>query len=397
MKHICRNLKSLTLTQFATFFVFSAAYNILLHPFRKFPGPRISAISRFPWIRDWLSGNLHRSVQEMHDAYGPIVRVAPDELSFIEASAWNDIYGIKSGKSFIRDPKWYANLTESQDDIIVANEAGHARFRKIFSPFFSDKSLRQNEVVITKNIDLLMEKLQAQIKDTDGVADMVKWYNWATFDIIGDLIYGESFDCLKNAEYHPWLAVVLQNIRLSSYVALMERYSFLKKPIMSLLPKSLLEKRNMHLAVIREKCARHVHSKVDHSIVGSLAGTNPPLTTGELEANLALMTMAGSETSATTMSAATYYLATNKIAASKASAEIRTAFSSEGEISWAAVQKLKYLTAVIKETLRLYPPTPVGLPRRVISEGEMVRGHFIPKDVRLFKRKSRKLTDKIRL
>lgn len=333
----------------------------------------------------------------MHDAYGPIVRVAPDELSFIEASAWNDIYGIKSGKSFIRDPKWYANLTESQDDIIVANEAGHARFRKIFSPFFSDKSLRQNEVVITKNIDLLMEKLQAQIKDTDGVADMVKWYNWATFDIIGDLIYGESFDCLKNAEYHPWLAVVLQNIRLSSYVALMERYSFLKKPIMSLLPKSLLEKRNMHLAVIREKCARHVHSKVDHSIVGSLAGTNPPLTTGELEANLALMTMAGSETSATTMSAATYYLATNKIAASKASAEIRTAFSSEGEISWAAVQKLKYLTAVIKETLRLYPPTPVGLPRRVISEGEMVRGHFIPKDVRLFKRKSRKLTDKIRL
>jgi cytochrome P450 len=333
----------------------------------------------------------------MHDTYSPIVRVAPDELSFIEASAWNDIYGIKSGKSFIRDPKWYANLTEGQDDIIVANEAGHARFRKIFSPFFSDKSLRQNETVITKNIDLLIEKLHAQIKDTDGAADMIKWYNWTTFDIIGDLIYGEPFDCLKNAEYHPWLAVVLQNIRLSSYVALMERYSFLKNPIMSLLPKSLLDKRNMHLAVIREKCARQAHSKVDHSIAGSLAITNPSLTTRELEANLALMTMAGSETSATTMSAATYYLATNKIAASTASAEIRAAFSSESEISWAAVQRLRYLTAVIKEILRLYPPTPVGLPRRVTSEGEMVMGHLIPKDVRSFKRKSRNLTDDIRL
>lgn len=59
----------------------------------------------------------------MHDKYGEVVRVAPDELSFINPGSWNDIYGIKSGKSFVRDPKWYANLTEGQDDIIVSNEA----------------------------------------------------------------------------------------------------------------------------------------------------------------------------------------------------------------------------------------------------------------------------------
>lgn len=58
----------------------------------------------------------------MHEKYGEVVRIAPDELSFISPGAWNDIYGIKSGKSFVRDPKWYANLTEGQDDIIVANE-----------------------------------------------------------------------------------------------------------------------------------------------------------------------------------------------------------------------------------------------------------------------------------
>lgn len=319
----------------------------------------------------------------MHEKYGPIVRVSPDELSFINASAWNDIYGNKSGKSFVRDPKWYANLTEGQDDIIVANEAGHSHFRKIFSPFFSDKALRQNESVIVRNIDLLVQKLQEHIKGTGGVADMVKWYNWATFDIIGDLIYGESFDCLKKADYHPWLAVVLQNIRLSSYVALMERYSFLKVIIMSLLPPHLLEKRNMHLDVIREKCGRRLDLKTtDHSIVSALAASDASLTKGELEANLALITMAGSETSATTMSAATYYLATNQGAASKVSEEVRSAFVNESDICWATLQRLPYLAAVIKETLRLYPPTPVGLPRRVISSGEVVCGHFIPTDVR---------------
>ncbi|CAJ0550030.1 Ff.00g099600.m01.CDS01 [Fusarium sp. VM40] len=361
--------------------VYSATYNAFFHPFSRVPGPRINSISRFPWIRDWLSGNLHKSVKKMHERYGEVVRIAPDELSFISPGAWNDIYGIKSGKSFVRDPKWYANLTEGQDDIIVANETKHAHFRKIFSPFFSDKSIRQNEPVIRRNIDLLVERLKDHIKGTDGVADMVKWYNWTTFDIIGDLLYGEPFDCLKNAEYHPWLAVVLQNIRLSSYIALMERYSFLKKLVMALLPQNLLEKRNMHLDVIRDKCRRHDGKGTDHSIVGSIDPANASLTEGELEANLALMTMAGSETSATTMSAATYYLATNETAASKVAEEIRSAFKGELDISWAAVQKLPYLNAVIKETLRLYPPTPVGLPRRVISKGETVIGHFIPKDM----------------
>lgn len=256
-----------------------------------------------------------------------------------------------------------------------------AHFRKTFSPFFSDKSIRQNESIIQANISLLVEKLRHHIKGTEGVADMVKWYNWTTFDIIGDLVYGETFDCLKNSEYHPWLAVVLQNIRLSSYVALMERYPSFKALVMAMLPRHLLEKRNMHLDVIRDKCRRRHGKPADHSIVSAIDPAAASLTTGELEANLALMTMAGSETSATTMSAATYYLSQSPDAASKAAEEVRSAFADEDDISWATVQKLPYLTAVMKETLRLYPPTPVGLPRRVISNGEMVSGHFIPKDV----------------
>jgi hypothetical protein len=33
------------------------------------------------------------SVKELHDAYGSVVRIAPDELSYNSPEAWQDIYG----------------------------------------------------------------------------------------------------------------------------------------------------------------------------------------------------------------------------------------------------------------------------------------------------------------
>lgn len=42
---------------------------------------------------------------------------------------------------------------------------------------------------------------------------MTKWYNWTTFDIIGDLAFGEPFGCLQDASYHPWVSLVFGSIK----------------------------------------------------------------------------------------------------------------------------------------------------------------------------------------
>lgn len=42
---------------------------------------------------------------------------------------------------------------------------------------------------------------------------MTKWYNWTTFDIIGDLAFGEPFGCLQDASYHPWVSLVFSSIK----------------------------------------------------------------------------------------------------------------------------------------------------------------------------------------
>ena len=90
--------------------------------------------------------------------------------------------------------------------------------------------------------------------------------------------------------------------------------------------------------------------------------------------------IAGSETTATTLSAVTYYLLKNPSAQARFVSEIRTHFSTYDEISSNRVGALPYFHAVINEAMRLYPPVPFGPPR--LSPGAWVDGAWVPKGVR---------------
>lgn len=92
----------------------------------------------------------------------------------------------------------------------------HALLRRQMSPGFSDRSLREQEKIVKGYVDLLIERLREQCVpahgDEDGAdaegrplsssrktaIDMRLWFNYATFDIIGDLAFGESFGCLEH-------------------------------------------------------------------------------------------------------------------------------------------------------------------------------------------------------
>lgn len=92
-----------------------------------------------------------------------------------------------------------------------------------------------------------------------------------------------------------------------------------------------------------------------------------------------LYSVAGSETTATFLSAVTYHLCRTPQAYGKLTKKIRETFRNYEDIQGHTAESLVYLKAIIDEALRIYPPVPVGLPR--ISPGETVDGHFVPKGV----------------
>lgn len=87
--------------------------------------------------------------------------------------------------------------------------------------------------------------------------------------------------------------------------------------------------------------------------------------------------VAGSETTATILSSVTYLLLKNPNKLARLVTEIRQV-ESEEELTIQKLSKMTYLTAVLNEALRWYPPVPVGVWREVPEGGATVAGHWVP-------------------
>ena len=81
------------------------------------------------------------------------------------------------------------------------------------------------------------------------------------------------------------------------------------------------------------------------------------------------------------LSGATYLLLAHPETKKKLEEEVRGAFASDEEITIESVSKLTYMLACLNETMRMYPPVPIGLPRVVPKGGDTIADQYVPEDV----------------
>ncbi|OJJ85332.1 cytochrome P450 [Aspergillus glaucus CBS 516.65] len=315
-------------------------YNLYLHPLSRYPGPRLAAISSLYYIYWTNNGQLHTKLKDLYDQYGDVVRIEPSSLVYRSAQPWKDIYGHR--KSFVKDDKFFTSSPNGPNIQTTFDDAGHARQRRLLLHSFPERALREQESIIQSYIAMLMQRLYEEVASYCEAVDISRWLTYTTFDIIGDLAFGESFDCLRDSDYHPCRNVLVYPL-----------FAFL---IAWIIPKSMKAKSDQYYQMSKDKVNRRLATK-----------TNRPDFT--------------SETTSTALSGCIYYLLTNSDVYHQLVNGIRETFRSQDDITILSSAKIPYLYCVLEETLRLYSPVPGIIPQRVPKGGAIIDGNFVPEGV----------------
>ncbi|KAF7922877.1 uncharacterized protein EAE97_011041 [Botrytis byssoidea] len=315
----------------------------------------ITAASRIPLSYWKFKGVLPYKLKELDEQYGDAVRVAPNFLDYNSSVAWEDIYGFVKAhhkKNFPRDLMERGVKVNPIKNIITADEENHRKFRRIQSHMFSEKALTSQEPLIQDYArQFISELVKFSSLNSDNSIDIGKWYNFATFDLIGDLAFGESFDCVKTGETNSWIDLIFQTIEINSLVnEAKKKYPILGALALFFVPKDLLGKYAHHDKLAREKAYRRLDAPRDipdfMSYIIKHNDTDKGMTREEIGENASILIIAGSET--------------------------------QEDLTLHALASSKYINAVLEEGFRIYSPVPTTLPRIVPKGGSVVAGQFVP-------------------
>lgn len=231
-------------------------YNLFFHPLRNFPGPKLWAIHYGFYACLELSGDGHRRMMEVHQKYGPVVRVAPGHLAFCHPDAVHDLAGHRKPGQ-LENQKDASRYLTSNGSLAGANRENHTRLRKSLTNGFSQQAILNQQPLITVYIDMLFEKFR-EFHVNQETFDIVSWFNYTVFDIVGDLAFGEPFGCLQESTYHPWVAFLFGCIKNMAFDSAFRRMGSLHKILVMLTPRSILTKFKEHNELSAQKVRKRL-------------------------------------------------------------------------------------------------------------------------------------------
>ncbi|RJE23176.1 Cytochrome P450 [Aspergillus sclerotialis] len=333
-----------------------------------------------------IKGDGAKYIAHLHEKYGEVVRVGPREISYTSASANKVIFGGRPTEEtvFEKNPVVWLQGSGEIHNIFFARYREHARYRKMISPAFSEAAIREQEPIIQQFVSQFMDGMRqrsgkACYPNADGVVNIAAWFNFIVYDVLSYLAFGTAIGSLEMGDYHPWVAVIYGAVKHSHYIQAAHRLKPYHHLLERLIPKKISDPYVSHLdfsgkTAFEQKSQQHAN--VSKANFGSFILKG--MTEEELLDNVNILVAAGGDTTVTTLASITYYLIHNPVSYRKLVAEIRETFENEEEITVVGVSHLKYLRAVIQETMRIHPAVPVGLHRVVPKGGSTIDGRWVP-------------------
>ncbi|KAK4047062.1 hypothetical protein OIV83_005625 [Microbotryomycetes sp. JL201] len=387
----CLTLARCALGAIAAFLAYQlcrAIYFAFASPLAKVPGPFACKVSGIPeFVNTLIRGRRSEWIYELHQQYGPVVRIAPNTLAFAEPAAAKTIY---TGNGFLKSYARYhgKNVDGVQHSLTFIEPSQSKRRRSILLPLFQRNNL---ETFIPHMEEYLAKFLNQVAKEQkhEGSVDLYRWLRLLAFDVIGQLAYGVDLNmtatgkeaCLVEDMSSAFLfAVILETIPFASSLAKFKIFS----PLYQLRAASHRFK-NFGIDILQtlESNGELEHSGEQVNLLRSLHRETVQASSGvtreHATAEAGAVLIAGSDTTSTAMTYACWELSRRPDIQERIRDELRTVTDDVNAIpSVKALESLSYFNAFLKEVLRRWPTLPGTLERIAPSMGASISGFVVP-------------------
>ncbi|KAF3761195.1 cytochrome P450 [Cryphonectria parasitica EP155] len=362
------------------------AYCVFHHPLAKFPGPRVAAVSNLWYAYHWMSGRYPWAIEDAFRKYGPVVRIAPNELVFYTPQAFTDIYATQH-RGLESFPKTdFQDRGKDLGGIAWENDpVRHREVAKKLAPAFSSRAIRAMEPLVHEYMDYFIQRMKDLGPSAAGGVSLLDWTNWLALDLAADLAWGQKMHEMRNMKSATYLEALLA---FNSFATVMQ--VFKKFPLLVLLQYFFVPLHKLGAFVAMETATRQATlrcidmiGKTEHpDFFDYILPPDEPKPTEKRQlvhlGSLGLQMMfANWGPMADWWYGTLLYLLDEPACYSHLVKEIRGNIYSYDDINPTTLASLPFLHACLEETLRLLPTNLTGLPR--YSPGAVVDGYFVPK------------------
>ncbi|GAB1319337.1 hypothetical protein MFIFM68171_09547 [Madurella fahalii] len=345
------------------------------------PGPFLARLSHKWILLVDLSGYRGRTVDALHRKYGPIVRLAPNEVSFSCKEAVKSIYGL--GATVMKSAA-YENFGR-KGLFHMRDPQEHRERQRRVSHIFSANSLQQMEPLVQS----VMDRTVAAISKRCGEeVDALHWCRMMALDVAGEVLMGKDFGAFDGEGTAP---VYVHHLDNAFIVWNLQGIAPRLARALEWLPIKRLQE---FLAAgdyvytygrdaVQEYLGLNGRTSSRHTLLTKLIAGNTetgaePLAGSEIDTEVSNITFAAVDTTGNTATYALYRLACSPEWQEKLQREIRNSRARETKFAYKTVQTLPLLNAVFVETQRLHPAAPSALPRETVDPITEIAGLQLP-------------------
>ncbi|KAL7748789.1 hypothetical protein RI367_005702 [Sorochytrium milnesiophthora] len=279
-------------------------------------------------------------------------------------------------------------------NIVFSNGDVWRRHRKIAHPAFSKRWHTDIFADVLRTfVDVLDQRVGTPV-------DPNAYMQRLTLDALSTAAFGESFNSLRNPHsdlVNTYNQVV--NDQLHPVFRFLPFLQLIPIPFIRRMSQSvdkfnaylhdIIDRRTVQVNALRASgAATPAHDLLAKMIEANLDDEDGSFSQEDLRANLAVFFIAGHDTTASALATSLYLMGMHPAVQKKARQEVlnECGASVSGEYHLPTTEqqaRLEYLTLVVKETLRMYPPLPTVLFRRSTTAVELEPGLVLPAGTRV--------------